>query len=278
MRINQNLSALNAYRNLVSTDNALNKNLERLSSGLRINRAADDAAGLAISEKMRGQIRGLGQAISNAQDGISLIQTAEGALTESHNILQRIRMLAVQSANDTLTNDDRLEIQKEVDQLIAELDRIATTTQFNTKVLLDGSAGTKGKLVSSNGGLVSHISVTEETAVGTYTFTGSTLATASETNVLQTSVASGTDPATAAIGVASTIIINGEEFTFAETDTFGDVKNAIDAVLSETIEVTIGEWEDSGTDKVSLQISTTAVGSAAELVISGEDGIFAGIS
>ena len=93
--------------------------------------------------------RGLGQAIRNAQDGISLIQTAEGALTESHNILQRIRMLAVQSANDTLTNDDRLEIQKEVDQLIAELDRIATTTQFNTKVLLDGSAGTKGKLVST---------------------------------------------------------------------------------------------------------------------------------
>ncbi|MGB3914678.1 MAG: flagellin [Dethiobacteria bacterium] len=278
MRINQNLSALNAYRNLVNTDNALNKNLERLSSGLRINRAADDAAGLAISEKMRGQISGLGQAIRNAQDGISLIQTAEGALTESHNILQRIRMLAVQSANDTLTNDDRLEIQKEVDQLIAELDRIATTTQFNTKVLLDGSAGTKGKLVSSNGGLVSHISVTEETAVGTYTFTGSTLATASETNVLQTSVASGTDPATAAIGVASTIIINGEEFTFAETDTFGDVKNAIDAVLSETIEVTIGEWEDSGTDKVSLQISTTAVGSAAELEISGTEGIFTGIS
>ncbi|MFY9503515.1 MAG: flagellin, partial [Dethiobacteria bacterium] len=119
MRINQNLSALNAYRNLVNTDNALNKNLERLSSGLRINRAADDAAGLAISEKMRGQISGLGQAIRNAQDGISLIQTAEGALTESHNILQRIRMLAVQSANDTLTNDDRLEIQKEVDQLIA---------------------------------------------------------------------------------------------------------------------------------------------------------------
>ncbi len=145
MRINHNLSALNAYRNLVGTDNALNKNLERLSSGLRINRAADDAAGLAISEKMRGQIRGLDQAIRNAQDGISLIQTAEGALTESHNILQRMRELAVQAANDTLTGDgtiagDRAEIQEEILQLIDELNRIATNTEFNTQVLLDGSA------------------------------------------------------------------------------------------------------------------------------------------
>ena len=143
MRINQNLSALNAYRNLVSTDNALNKNLERLSSGLRINRAADDAAGLAISEKMRGQIRGLEPGYQQRPGRDLADPDCGGALTESHNILQRIRMLAVQSANDTLTNDDRLEIQKEVDQLIAELDRIATTTQFNTKVLLDGSAGLK---------------------------------------------------------------------------------------------------------------------------------------
>ncbi|MGI6096703.1 MAG: flagellin, partial [Dethiobacteria bacterium] len=131
MRINQNLSALNAYRNLVNTDNALNRNLERLSSGLRINRAADDAAGLAISEKMRGQIRGLNQAIRNAQDGISLIQTAEGALNETHAILQRMRELAVQSATDTNTPEDRAEIQKEIDQLAEELTRIGETTEFN---------------------------------------------------------------------------------------------------------------------------------------------------
>ncbi|WP_338834412.1 Flagellin D [Moorella humiferrea] len=138
MRINQNISALNAYRNLTVTNNALAKSMEKLSSGLRINRAADDAAGLAISEKMRGQIRGLNQAVRNAQDGISLIQTAEGALTETHSILQRMRELAVQSANDTNTATDRWEIQKEINQLSEELTRIANTTEFNTKNLLGG--------------------------------------------------------------------------------------------------------------------------------------------
>lgn len=139
MRINHNLSALNAWRALSQTDNAMTKSLEKLSSGLRINRAADDAAGLAISEKMRGQIRGLNQAIRNAQDAISLIQTAEGALNETHSILQRMRELAVQAATDTNTDDDRFEIQKEIDQLAQELTRIANTTEFNTKTLLDGS-------------------------------------------------------------------------------------------------------------------------------------------
>lgn len=140
MIINHNIAALNSYRNLVNTNNNLAKSLERLSSGLRINRAADDAAGLAISEKMRGQIRGLTQATRNAQDGISLLQTAEGALNETHSILQRMRELAVQAANDTLTSNDRSQIQMEVDQLVTEINRIANTTEFNTKKLLDGSA------------------------------------------------------------------------------------------------------------------------------------------
>ncbi|WP_338835755.1 flagellin [Neomoorella thermoacetica] len=138
MRINQNITALNAYRNLTVTNNALTKSMEKLSSGLRINRAADDAAGLAISEKMRGQIRGLNQAVRNAQDAISLIQTAEGALNETHSILQRMRELAVQSASDTNTDDDRVQIQKEIDQLAEELSRISNTTEFNTKNLLAG--------------------------------------------------------------------------------------------------------------------------------------------
>ncbi len=140
MIINHNVSALNAYRNLTVTDRNMSKSLERLSSGLRINRAADDAAGLAISEKMRAQIRGLNQAIANAQDGISLIQTAEGALNETHDILQRMRELSVQAANDTLTASDRQNIQQEIDQLIIEIDRIGNTTEFNTKKLLDGSS------------------------------------------------------------------------------------------------------------------------------------------
>lgn len=139
MRINNNISALNAWRGLTNTDNSLSKSLEKLSSGLRINRAGDDAAGLAISEKMRGQIRGLNQAVRNAQDGISLIQTAEGALTETHAILQRMRELAVQSANDTNTEVDRGEIQKEMNQLAQEISRISDTTQFNKKTLLDGN-------------------------------------------------------------------------------------------------------------------------------------------
>ncbi|WP_322114348.1 flagellin [Fictibacillus sp. KU28468] len=140
MRINHNIAALNTYRQLSSASTAQGKSMEKLSSGLRINRAGDDAAGLAISEKMRGQIRGLDQASRNAQDGISLIQTAEGALNETHDILQRMRELAVQSSNDTNTSDDRAEIQKEVAQLKSEVDRISNTTEFNTKKLLNGDA------------------------------------------------------------------------------------------------------------------------------------------
>ncbi len=140
MRVMHNIPALQAYNALSSTNSALSKSIERLSTGLRINSAADDAAGLAISEKMRAQIRGLDQATSNAQDGISMIQTAEGALSETHSILQRMRELSVQAANDTLTQEDRSYIQLEVDQLKEEVSRIANTTQFNKKKLLDGSA------------------------------------------------------------------------------------------------------------------------------------------
>ncbi len=140
MIINHNIAALNTYNRLAVTNGQTNKALEKLSSGLRINRAGDDAAGLAISEKMRGQIRGLDMASKNAQDSISLIQTAEGALTETHSILQRMRELAVQSANDTNTDQDRKELQAEVKNLISEIDRIGNTTEFNTKKLLDGSA------------------------------------------------------------------------------------------------------------------------------------------
>lgn len=139
MRINHNISSLNTNRLLASNNRDTGKALEKLSSGLAINRAGDNAAGLAISEKMRGQIRGLNQAAKNANDGISLIQTAEGGLNETHAILQRMRELAVQSANDTNTASDRTEIQKEVEQLTREITRISTDTEFNTMKLLDGS-------------------------------------------------------------------------------------------------------------------------------------------
>jgi len=138
MRIQTNVESLNAYRNLNQTNRAMSRSMERLSSGFRINRAADDAAGLAISEKMRGQISGLTQATRNAQDATSLIQTAEGALNETHSILQRMRELAVQAANDDNTAEDRVQIQEELNQLTSEINRIGNTTEFNTQRLLDG--------------------------------------------------------------------------------------------------------------------------------------------
>ena len=139
MVVQHNLTAMNANRQLGITTGQQAKSSEKLSSGYRINRAADDAAGLTISEKMRSQIRGLNKASDNAQDGISLIQTAEGALNEAHSILQRMNELATQAANDTNTTSDRTAIQKEVNALTSELDRIASTTQFNTQNLLDGT-------------------------------------------------------------------------------------------------------------------------------------------
>lgn len=144
MRINTNVSSLNAWRNLTATDGAMGKNLERLSSGYRINRAGDDVAGLAISENMRAQIKGLNQAIKNAQDGISMLQTAEGSLTEVHNMLHRMRELAVQSANGTLQPEDRKQIQTEMDNLAKEVTRITNATQFNGMDLIDGSLQSSG--------------------------------------------------------------------------------------------------------------------------------------
>ena len=138
MRINTNIAALNSYNQLQNTNNSMKQSLERLSSGKRINSAADDAAGLAISEKMKGQMNGLAQAQRNAQDGISMIQTAEGALKETHSMLQRMRELSVQAANDTNTAEDRAQIQKELHQLSSQIKDISEQTQFNTKKLLNG--------------------------------------------------------------------------------------------------------------------------------------------
>ena len=140
MIINNNIPALNTFRQLGVNQGAMQKSMEKLSSGLRINRAGDDAAGLAISEKMRAQIKGLDQASRNSQDGISMIQTAEGALQETHSILQRMRELATQAANDTNVETDRKEIQKEITELTSEINRIANTTQFNTQDMLNATA------------------------------------------------------------------------------------------------------------------------------------------
>ena len=149
MVVQHNLSAMNTNRQMGMVTNSLQKSTEKLSSGYKINRAADDAAGLSISEKMRAQIRGLDKASDNAQDGISLIQVAEGALNETHSILQRMNELATQAANDTNTSTDRGAIQKEINQLTSEIDRIRSTTQFNTQNLLDGNFKNKNLQVGS---------------------------------------------------------------------------------------------------------------------------------
>ncbi|MBU3202953.1 flagellin [Clostridium algidicarnis] len=151
MIINHNMNAMNAHRNMSMNTVSAGKSMEKLSSGLRINRAGDDAAGLAISEKMRGQIRGLDQASRNSQDAISMIQTAEGGLNETHSILQRMRELSVQSANDTNVKVDRGAIQDEMNQLTSEIDRIANNTEFNTQKLLDGSFSGKFQIGANNG-------------------------------------------------------------------------------------------------------------------------------
>ncbi|WP_028323858.1 flagellin [Desulfatirhabdium butyrativorans] len=152
MAINTNIPSLNAQRNLVKNQAALNKSLQRLSSGLRINSAKDDAAGLAISTRFTAQIRGLDQAVRNSNDGISLLQTSEGAMQEVTNILMRMRELAVQASNDTNTSSDRASLQREVDQLYTEIDRIAGSTQFNGINLLDGTGGTKQFQIGANAG------------------------------------------------------------------------------------------------------------------------------
>jgi len=164
MIINHNLSAINTQRQMYKTSGAQSKASEKLSSGLRINRAGDDAAGLAISEKMRGQVNGLNQASRNAQDGISMIQTAEGALDETHSMLQRLRTLSVQSANGTYVSADRNNIQAEVDQLTSEITEIAKKTQFNKMNLLNGETSTVEFQVGANSGQTISVSMKEMTA------------------------------------------------------------------------------------------------------------------
>ncbi len=196
-RVNTNVEAINAQRNLGAASISFAKSVEKLSSGLRINRAGDDAAGLSISEKLRAQVKGLTQAVRNAQDGISMIQTAEGALTESHSILQRIRELAVQAGNDTLGSSDRQSIGEEMLALKSEVDRIADTTKFNGKVLLNGSLSTS-------------LDVTSELQVGTNLMAGATdtqvhvgaltvSGAAADTTYTLTSTAAGTLTMTATV-------------------------------------------------------------------------------
>ncbi|QXM05171.1 flagellin [Crassaminicella indica] len=239
MRINHNLMAMNTHRQLGVNNLAGAKSIEKLSSGYRINRAGDDAAGLAISEKMRGQIRGLNQASRNAQDSISLIQTAEGALQETQAILQRMRELAVQSANDTNVSVDRDKIQSEVDQLSREITRIAETTEFNTQKLLNGDKQSASAAITFHIGAnadqnvdltinnmdAKALRVTKATLTET-TISGDLKATNVTTNSVTIKITTGT--AAASVSVAGSASAG---YTINVTATTGTTVNALKTTL-----------------------------------------------
>ena len=222
MRINHNISALKANNQLAKTNSALDASLEKLSSGYRINSAADDSAGLAISEKMRTQIAGLDQASRNASDGISVIQTAEGALVEVEAMLQRMRELAVQSANGTYTAGDRVAIQSEIDQLNSEIQRISDTTEFNTMTLLDGNIDRKS--YSSNSS-VSLVSLSDTVAVDDYQIEITQDARQAVVTSGMVGIAAGDTALTTIIssGQAGSININGVSVTVEDGDTLDEV-------------------------------------------------------
>jgi len=184
MVVQHNMTAMNANRQLGITTSAQAKSSEKLSSGYRINRAGDDAAGLTISEKMRSQIRGLNKASDNAQDGVSLIQVAEGALSETHSILQRMNELATQAANDTNTTADRNAIQSEINQLTSEIDRIQSTTQFNTMNLIDGSYTGKNLQVGSLSGQAILISIENMNATSLFGGTNGAVSSVADVNTI----------------------------------------------------------------------------------------------
>ena len=243
MVVQHNMTALNANRNLGVTCGNLAKSTEKLSSGYKINRAGDNAAGLAISEKMRGQIRGLNRASDNAEDGISMIQTAEGALSETHSIIQRMRELAVQSASDTNTEDDRTQIQNEINQLTEEVDRIANTTEFNTKKLINGDRkgavnqkeGT-GKVEGTFANSLVSIDLSQE-GTATDPITGNTMTVADqlklakETDVIRIEFLTdgGVDTETGK-GYKITSLFNGD-ITEGDKVTFADNVVTLDAAL-----------------------------------------------
>jgi flagellin len=259
------------------------KSMEKLSSGFRINRAGDDAAGLAISEKMRGQIRGLKQASRNAQDGISLIQTAEGALNETHSILQRMRELAVQASTDTNTDADRAEIQEEINQLYAEIDRIANTTQFNTMNLLDGSYSGKFFHIGANEGQHVDLDIAAMGAAdlgvhqhqadaveATGTIQGIEITAEDGTNYEVEFVAADTanQNTTAAIVDGKIVVTLGteDETDFAVDATLADVKNAIEGLQidGESVGITASITDDvEATDIAAVDTGALTGGSPA---------------
>ncbi|MBR2045660.1 MAG: flagellar hook protein [Agathobacter sp.] len=225
MVVQHNMQALNANRMLGITTGQQAKSTEKLASGYQINRAADDAAGLSISEKMRKQIRGLDQASTNAQDGISAVQTAEGALTEVHSMLQRMNELAVQAANGTNSENDRQSIQNEIDQLTTEIDRVAETTKFNETYLLKGNGKTATNIISAKDAGIAGKLVGAGTGKATFTMSalkyGQSISIGSKGYTIGITLDDLRTAVGGALAAGSTITINGTEYTI-NTDTTKD--------------------------------------------------------
>lgn len=284
MRINNNLMAMNTHRQMGVTQNAQSKSMEKLSSGYRINRAGDDAAGLAISEKMRSQVRGLNQASRNAQDGISLIQTAEGALNETHSILQRMNELATQASTGTLSATDRTAVGDEITQLNSEIDRISSATKFNGQALLTGTfgvqLGTSGLQIGSNG--VTNIDISGAKSLNTYTITTSgagnyTLTdTTGTTGTQNLSLADGTagvlnfdkfgikiqvNGSQTAAGIAATTAGGGAAGTVITSASAAvNIQIGSETSAAERLGVTIGKIDSSATslNTTSISLATSA--------------------
>jgi len=269
LTINTNVASLNAQRNLGKSQGALNKSMQRLSSGLRINSAKDDAAGLAISDRMTSQIRGLNQAARNANDGISLAQTAEGALQETTNILQRMRELAVQSANDTNTSSDRSSLQDEVTQLQSEIDRIATTTTFNGQRLLDGSFSSATFQVGANAG--------ETISFGVASARGSAMGAIAEGTGTAVSASAATDITISLGGGTSQSIATSANYTgsltgqeaasaFAKAAALNDAGIAgFTATASTEVTSTVAAIGGTGGDTYDLDINGTTIFSGTDV-------------
>lgn len=271
MVISTNMSALNTSNLLSKNTGLMNSSLEKLSSGYSINSAADDAAGLAISEKMRSQIRGLDQASSNSQDAISLVQTADGALDETNSILERMRELAVKASSDTLTDDDRTAIQDETDQLAQELDRISNDTEFNTKKLLNGNSGSTTAVSGTDSASIDTSATVagNNTATGDYTVNYTKVATQATTALTTASTAGITGATADASAYAGDISINGTTITIASGDTLEGVLDKINA-QSVTTGVT-ATLDTTDTANQFIRLSATTYGSDSEITLAADN-------
>ncbi|MCU1485352.1 MAG: flagellin [Actinomycetia bacterium] len=270
LRINQNIAAMNAYRNLTVTDGQMSKSLEKLSSGFRINRAADDAAGLSISEGLRAQVGGLKVAVRNAQDGISVVQTAEGAMSEVHSILQRMRDLAVQASNTgSQDSDARVAAQTEFDQLKTEIDRIGNTTRFGSTKLLDGTLGAS----ASQTGTLQTANLTTNATAAQHTFTVGFNDNNGNARSVSIALADSTSYTGQAIVDAVNSAVQTAQSGWGAGNTT-DFHAELVQGLGTSFQVKLASSAAFTTSAVGAQLTGSVLGAAAAVAVTGSGGVF----